>query len=459
MDGFTDTIVSFVDRVRFTDLPPSTIHAVKRRLVDSVGCACAAIDSSPAQIARQLAAQVSARRTASVIGMDTGTSVELATFANTVMGRHLDFNDGASATGLGGGHPSDTIHTSLAVGEALSRSGAEVLTAIVISYQVQMSLINVIRPYDHESDQGLGTVVAAAMAAGKLMGLNREQLGHAVALAITPNIPTRQSRTEELSMWKGCATAAAARSGVVAAELAQLGMTGPTRPFEGRGGLFDLFGGLTAELEMPYPPDEPYLVERTALKCYPADYESQAPIALMLSLRDKIAPAEVDRIVVETYRFAVEFTGNDPEKWDPKTRETADHSMPFLLAAALIDGEITMDTFTLARVRDESLRPLMKRISLVESKDFTDRYPKHITTRIRVYLRDGTTVEGTVDQVHGTMADPLSDEEIDAKFSASVSHTLADPGPALAARRDFWSLEKIDDIHPAMALLTTVRGR
>lgn len=460
MDSYTDALVSFVESVRFDEIATSTRHQAKRRIIDALGCAFAAVDSEPAVIARRLAASVAPiGGAASVIGAESRTSAELATFANTVMGRHLDFNDGASSTGLGGGHPSDTIYTSLAVGEALGRSGADLLAAIVIGYQVQMSVINVVRPYDHDSDQGLGTVLAAALAAGKLMRLDRAQLGHAVALAVTPNVPTRQSRTEELSMWKGCATAAAARSGVLAAQLASLGMTGPSRPFEGRGGLFDLFGQQFPKLEMPYPPVGPYLIELTALKSFPADYESQAPIALMLELRADIDVAAVERIVVQTYRLAFEFTARDPEKWDPQTRETADHSMPFLLAAALVDGDITVDTFTPERVSDPALRPLMRRIEVVENQEYTSRYPADITTKISIQLSDGRLREGVVSTVRGTIKDPLSDDEVDAKFCSSVTRALRDPAPALAAKDEFWRLESVTEVAPLMARLASVRGR
>src|SRR5260221_5298559 len=218
-------------------IPERVVHHAKRRLVDSLACAIGAIGSPPARIARALAADVSSARPATVIGAKQGTSPELAAFANTAMVRYLDYNDMYFAPISGGGQPSDLISGALAVGESLGRSGAEVIRAIVVGYEVLGRLAGTVRLRERGWDQGVPVGGAAAMEAGVLLGLDKEQLGHPGSPAVIPNPTTRATRVGELSMWKGCATADAVRNGIFAAQLAGQGMSGPPEPLDGFDGI------------------------------------------------------------------------------------------------------------------------------------------------------------------------------------------------------------------------------
>jgi 2-methylcitrate dehydratase len=449
MDKTSRALVDYVEGLDPGKLPEPVLHEAKRRLVDSMGCAIGAVGAPPAAIARSLAGLAAGSLSATAIGLPRRTSVEMATFANTVMVRYLDYNDMYFTARGGGGHPSDLIPTSLAVGQAVGASGAEVLASIVAAYEVNGALASAVRLRERGWDQGLHIVAAGALAAGKLLGLSGEQLGHALSLAVTPNVPVRQTRVGQLSMWKGCATAAAARNGVFAALLASRGMTGPSEPFEGTAGIWEQVTG-PFQVEIPVRPGG-FAVSEIATKTRPAEYHAQGPLDLMMELRRRVDAAEVERIEVETYWLAWDEIGSQPEKWDPRTRETADHSLPYLLAVALVDGEITQRSFTPERVGDPALRPVMDRIVVTERPEFTERFPGEILSRITIRLRSGRQVSGETAYPRGHARNPASDAEIDAKFSSLAgARPPAEEDRCQALRRELWRLESVGNVAPLL---------
>src|SRR5262249_30517121 len=182
------------------------------------------------------------------------------------------------------------------------------------------------------------------------------------------------------AMWKGCATAVAAKAGLFAAELARAGMTGPTAAFEGRHGLWEQ---VTGPFEVGALGGS-FAIERTNFKFFAAEYHAQAPIAMALGLRARVAVDEIESIDVRIYAMAHSEIGSEPAKWDPRTRETADHSLPYMLAVALQDGRVTPASFEPSRYLDAGLRPLMSRIRVVESPEFTRRFPRELVSEIEV---------------------------------------------------------------------------
>ena len=231
MDRTTELLSSYAVSLDYSALPASTVHETKRRFIDSLGCAMGGFDSTPSQIARRLAATTSSTIPSRVLGSGELTSPEMAAFANTVMVRYLDCND--TFVSSGAGHPSDMIPAALALADPLRASGKEVITATVLAYEIYGRFSDQVSAADKRWDQGIFVVIGSACAAGKIIGLSEEQMAHAISLAIVPSLPLCTTRMGELSMWKGCATAAATRSGVFAALLAREGMEGPLRPIRG----------------------------------------------------------------------------------------------------------------------------------------------------------------------------------------------------------------------------------
>ena len=450
MDKTTRTLASYVANLSFESLTPGALRETKRRLIDAIGCGIGGYASEPVTIARKLAADVSGRPVAHLLGSGEETSMDMAAFANTVMVRYLDCND--TYVSKGSGHPSDMMGACLAVADAYRSSGTETLLAIAASYEVFTALADVVCLRDRGWDQGVFVVLGAAAGAAKLMGLTSDETAHALAIAVTANIPTRQTRAGELSMWKGCATAAAARDGVFAALLAAKGMTGPAAAFEGKHGVWEQVTG-PFEIGALGGEGTPFGIERTNLKFFPSEYHSQAPLWIALELRNKLRVQDIETIDVETYYTAYSEIGSEPEKWDPKTRETADHSVPYLLALGLIDGAISAESFSDARIRDPAVRALMQRIRVSENKAFTAEYPSKLVTRIEVTMRGGERHAETAAYPKGHARNPMSDADVEAKFAGLVRDSL-EPEASNALVKALWDIDLAKDVS---TLLSRVR--
>ena len=236
MDRTTEMLSAYACDLSYEDLSPEVVHQVKRTLVDTFGCAMGGYLSEPAKIARRLAGGITSTTPSRILGTEDYSSMDLAGFANGVMVRYLDFNDYYFSPG--GGHPSDMIPAALAAADTINSDGRTLITAIVLAYEVFCRFSDEVSSTNW--DQGIFSVIGAACAAGKVLGLDRQEMANAISLAIVPNLPLRVTRTGELSMWKGCATASATRAAIFAAQLAGEGMAGPAEPFEGTAGLWQL---------------------------------------------------------------------------------------------------------------------------------------------------------------------------------------------------------------------------
>jgi 2-methylcitrate dehydratase len=442
MDRTTEILAAYAAAIGYPDLTPEAVHQTKCRVIDSLGCAMGGYLSEPSKIVRRLAGMTSSTHPARLLGSGQRTSPEMAAFANTVMVRYLDAND--TYTALGSGHPSDMIPAVLSMADPRHASGKEMILAVVAAYEMFGALADLIPIREKGWDQGIFVVVGSAVGAGKILGLSEAQMAHAISLAITPNIPTRQTRAGELSMWKGCATAAAARNGVFAALLAEAGMTGPYEPFEGHHGVWEQVTG-PFQLQSLGGADKPFTIETSNLKFFPSEYHSQAPLWSALEIRKKVKAEDIEAINVQTYWLTYSEIGSEPEKWDPQTRETADHSLPYLLAVALQDGNVTPASFTLARIRDPNLRPLMNKITIRENAEFTQQYPEVLRSEIEVVTRAGERLVEQVSYPKGHRHNPMSDAEVEDKF-LGLCQAVMTPDQCQAALQTLWRLEEVQDI-------------
>ena len=449
MDKTTRTLASYVASLDYGQLPAGTIHHAKKRLIDAIACGIGGYPSEPAAIARLLAASTSGEPSARILGSGNRTSMEMAAFANAVMVRYLDYND--TYISKGSGHPSDMIPACLAVADAQRASGRDTLLAIVAAYEIFTGMADAAALRERGWDQGVYVVLGSAAGAAKVLGLTAGQTGNALAIAVSSNVPTRQTRSGELSMWKGCATAAAARAGVFAALLARAGMTGPTAAFEGRHGVWDQVTG-PFQLGQMGGSGVGFGIDRTNLKFFPAEYHSQAPLWMALELRKKIRVEDIDTIKVQTYYTAYSEIGSEPEKWDPQTRETADHSLPYLLALALTDGIIKSDSFSEARIHDPALRALMSRIAIAENPQFTLQFPAKMLTEIEVLTRNGQRVAEIASYPKGHALNPMSDADVESKF-ANLSEGMLTPARRDSILRALWDVDQATDIGKVIELV------
>lgn len=444
------------------DLPDSVVHEVKRRLLDSLGCAFGAWNAPPCSIAREMAQSVKVADGATVWGTGHRTLPDLATFANGAMVRYLDFND--TYLSKEPAHPSDNIAAVLAAGESVHASGARVIQSIALAYEIQCRLCDAAALRPRGWDHVTYGAISSSLGAANVMKLSEPQTRHAVNLAAVANVALRQTRVGDLSMWKACAFSNAARNGLFAAQLARLGMTGPAPIFEGEKGFMKLVSG---PFELPRLGGRPALdgtsvpfkILDTYIKHFPVEYHAQTAVEAALALRaDLIREEGADAIrtladvEIGSYEVASEIIGRDPEKWRPATRETADHSFPYCAAAALLDGRLTLHSFSPKRLADPALHELMSHIRVVPLPDFDSAYPDRMPTRLTAITAKGTTYRTQVDLPLGHPGRPLSDQQVEDKFRGLASKRLS--ATRLTRLITFvWNLEDVKDIGTLMPLL------
>ena len=449
MDRITATLADFAADLRYEHLTPAALHATKRLLIDAFGCALGGYDGEPAVIARRLAAARSATPAARVLGSAIRTTAEAAAFANTVMIRYLDANDQYQGP-AGSGHPSDTLGAILAAAEITDASARDLQVAIVAAYEVFDALADQVPVRDLGWDQGVFVAPASAVGAGILLGLSRDQIGEAIAIAGTAYVPTRQTRAGALAMWKGCATAAAAQGGLWAALLANEGMTGPTAAYEGPDGLWQQVTGPFTLGPLGRAAGA-YGVERSNYKRFPAEFHSQGPLAAVLGFRERVPVDQIAALHVQIYAMAYGEIGSGAAKWDPHTRETADHSLPYLLAVALTDGEISPASFSAGRVADPALRPLMAKITVAEQPAFTARYPEELLSEVELLTASGERMVERTTYPKGHARNPLTDADIEAKFRDLARPLLGDAACDRALRA-LWGLDGSEHISALLDL-------
>ncbi len=435
MDSSISRIVDYASTLTYGDLPAQVVHECKRRIIDSIGCALGAFDEEPPRIARALAARVEVPDGARIFGTAQRSLPELATFANGVMVRYLDGNDVFPG---GGGHPSDVIPAVLAAVDVAGAGGPAVITAIVLAYEIYGGLFRAARMRDRGLDHVFYTAVASAVGAARILGLDRTRIAHAVALAVTPNIALHATRRGHLSMWKGVAAGNAARNGVFAALLAAQGMTGPDEAIDGSHGLRELLGNF--ELGEFGGNGRPYQLPRSDLKYFLTEFHSQSPITAAIELRRHVAIEDIEAVTVHTYWFAWSEIGSEPEKWHPTTRESADHSLPYILAAVLIDGRFSDDIFSPARIRDPRIHELADRVVVNEDPEYSRQFPGKIPCRIEIRTRSGKALVAHVDYPRGHSVNPLTDEEVSDKFRMLAGRKL-DKGQAEWALAVMWGFD------------------
>ncbi|MDA0655056.1 MAG: MmgE/PrpD family protein [Proteobacteria bacterium] len=414
MDATTERLVDYTLSARFEDMKPEVIEACKTRILDTLGCIAGAYDHPISVAARRLAGRYSMDTPATILADGAKVSPEMAAFANSVMLRVLDMSDTYRVKS--GGHPSDLMGAAFAaaeIGADAKSGGKSLITAIALGYEVYCGFTEAIEINTQGWDQPVYGVVASALSAGKLLGLDRDQLANTVALALVPNMAMFQTREGELSAWKGCAGANAARNGLFAALLAQAGFTGPEKPVEGKHGLWDTIGQFDWPLE---PGEPPYRIAKTHLKSFPICYHGQTAVWTALGLRDRFAVADAEAIRVDTYHKAFNMMGSNPTRWAPKTRETADHSLPYVVGTAFLQGAVDEAAFSDEALQAQAVTSLMGRISVVEDDGLTALHPECSPCRITVTLKDGSEIQNELRYPKGHAGNPMTEDEVRDKF-------------------------------------------
>ena len=451
MENISVHLSSYATALTYEDLPPEVIHKSKGLLIDTLACAIGGYSSEPATIARRIAGRIhQCDMPATIIGSGQRSTAEMATFANGVMIRYLDFND--AFVSKGGGHPSDNFAPVLTCADAIHAVGKEVIVAAVLAYETFGRLFDQFSLTPLGFDQAVTGVISCAMGASKILGLSRDQMVQAINLAIVANLSLGQTRVGELSMWKGCAMANAGRNGVFAALLAKEGLTGPDAIFEGRYGFFKVVTG-PFQLEEFGGKDRPFRIMDVTIKRHPCGQFSQTAIDAAIRVRSNISTVdEIAEVKIGTFSYGKTVMGGDAEKWHPQSRESADHSLPYVIGVALMYGSVNLEHFDDKVLHDRDLLALIKKIRVEETEECNHLYPGASANRVEIVTQSGKKFSELVQHHRGHHRNPLTDEEIEEKFHSLTGNLLP------AHRRKelltlLWNLETVDDIHKIIDLL------
>ncbi len=434
-------LTNYALKLRYQELSLETVRETKRRIIDSLGCALAAWNSRPGKVTRLLAGNTSGnRKKATVIGTRIQTAPALAAFANGTLIRYWDYND--TYLSKEPAHPSDNLAACLAAAESENKNGKDLITALVLAYEIQCRLCDAqslrVRGWDHVTYGAF----SAALGAGKLMDLSQTQMEHALGISGIANIAMRQTRVGEISDWKASAFANAGRNALFACELARLNMTGPAPIFEGEKGFERLVSG-PLRIKKLGGRRTPFKINETYIKYYPVEYHAQAAVEAALRLSSQVLNVKkIQRIEIDTYDVAVEIIVKDPEKWKPKNRETADHSLPFAVARSLMDRTFTLGQYTGRKIHDRQVLSLMRKIKIRENKKMTRQYPATLPCRIRIVESGRGMIEDLVEVPRGHYKNPMTDEEVNEKFLRLTAPYL--PEKQQSRVLDIvWNLEKL----------------
>ena len=427
MTTLAETLSNYATTLAYEDLPDETVHLAKRFIIDTLGCAIGGYSSEPARVAREMAGMVSSTHPVTVMGSGQQSSLDLASFANGVAIRYLDFNDGYTSSESG--HPSDSIAASLSATEAAGGSGKTLILSTVLAYEVFCRLCDTvdIKPrFDHVTVGGTASTLAAARA----LGLSQDQALQALNLNVASNLALYQTRIGDVSMWKGCAYANATRNAMFAVMLAQRGITGPSPVYEGAGGYFNAVTGRPFELEALGGTGQPFKIAECSIKRFPLGQYSQTIAQAALEVReqmpDSIAPDGVAEVNIATLQTAVNIMAGDPEKWRPANRETADHSMPYTAAVALLYGVVESRHFDDEFLFDERLLELVGKVNVSVSEEANRRVPEAMLCDLEVATTSGQKYSAQVAYHKGHYKNPLTDAEVEDKFRSLESEHLAD---------------------------------
>jgi 2-methylcitrate dehydratase len=404
----------------FEDLSRKAVDQLKIRVLDSLGCAIGALRSQPVKSVRKLESEFGGSPLCTLIGGGK-TAPDRAAFINGALVRYLDFNDSFLSKGETC-HPSDNLASVLAASEYAGVSGKKFLVALAVAYQVQCRLSEVAPVRDRGFDHVTQGAYAVAAGVSKALGLDTVKTANALAISGVSLNALRVTRTGKLSNWKGLAYPFMASCALHGAFLAREGITGPLEVFEGKKGFVESVAG---RFEIDWSKENLEIVNRTILKKYNAEVHSQSAIECMLFLRnvEGIRAQDIGSIKVHIFDVAYDIIGGgkEGEKKLVQTKEEADHSLPYILSAALIDGKVTPQQYNPQRITGSDVQALLKKIQVHPSKEFSDRFPNAMPCEITIHLRNGKTVTKTVDDYEGFLTRPMNLAGAIEKFTSLVT--------------------------------------
>jgi 2-methylcitrate dehydratase len=412
-------LARFVNRASFDHLSADALQQLKIRVLDSVGCAIGALGSDMGAAIREHVEYFGGNEIATMIGGGR-TAPDLAALHNSALVRYLDFNDSYLAPGETC-HPSDNVGAVLAAAERAGADGRGFLTALAVAYQVQCRLSDEAPVRAGGFDHTTQGSYAVACGVAKALGLDLERTANAIAISGTAFNALRVTRTGTLSNWKGLAYPNTAFCGTHATFLAARGITGPPEVFEGVKGFMDSIAG---GFEIDWSSEDLERVNRTIIKRFNAEIHSQSAIEAALELKDAhgFDADGIESIEIDTFDVAFHIIGGGEEgdKTIVHTKEQADHSLNYMVAAALLDGDVMPEEYRPERIESEDVQALLRKVRVREDAGLSGRFPDEMPVRVTITLEDGARHEREKTDYHGFHTRPMDWAAVSRKFERLV---------------------------------------
>jgi 2-methylcitrate dehydratase len=446
----TEQLAQFTEKVRYEDLAAEAVHQVKRFLWDSLGCAYGGLGTRDASMMREFMRDLGGPPESSVIGTGERAPALHTSLVNGLLIRALDYND--IYWNQDPCHPSDLIPAALSVAEARGRSGKDLILGIALAYEFEMRFCQAALPGIRERKWHHASLTAfvSPLVAGKMLALNAERLTHAVGISASHGMTLGCVTAGKLTMMKNTVDPLATQAGVQAALLAEKGYHGPAHVADGKEGLTECLGphwdlnrltdGLGSDWQIVY----------CGMKAYPTEALTHAPISGVLTLmrENHLQADEIALVEIDTLAKAADIL-SDPSKYNPTTRETADHSLPYCLAAAIVLGRVSPDIFGDEYLFHPQIRETLPKIKVRAEPAYEKMFPKLQPCNAHITLRDGRKFTRHLEWPQGDYRSPLSEDELDQKVMALVKDRLS--ARACQTLRDkVFSLEKLARVDELM---------
>jgi 2-methylcitrate dehydratase len=436
--------------LRYDDLGDRAIHEAKRYLLDSLGCAFGGFRQEDAKIALELLDEIAGEGPSTVLGSGKRCDPVSASLANALMVRVMDYND--IYWQQDPSHPSDIIPAAIACGERAGGTGKDLILGIILGHEFEMRLCEAAFPGIRERGWHHATLTAfvSPIVAGRALGLSWEQIQHAIGISASRHATLGAVTAGKLTMMKNTVDPLATQSGVLAALLAEKGYTGPEHVIDGKEGLVHCFG---PEWKLEVLTDglgDSWRIERCGMKAFPTEALTHAPISAVLDIviENDLAPEQVKKVHIRSLARAADILA-DPSKYDPRSKETADHSLPYVIAAAVADRQVTPLQFEPEKIMDERIRAQLNKVEVVADPEIEAVFPKLQRVVVKIETEDGRELTKSLDYPKGDPRNPLSDAEVEEKFDALAAPVLSDDGRK-RLKEAVWGLEEMGSIAELM---------
>lgn len=448
----SQTLAEWSSGLKYEDLTPDAVDAAKRFLYDSLGCAFGGAHTEDIHIAEHHVAEKMASEQATVFVSGLRTHVVEAAFLNALMIRAMDYND--IYWKQDPSHPSDIIPAAMTLCEWKRLSGKDLILGIVLGHEIEMRLCEFALPGIRERGWHHATLTAyaAPMVAARMLGLDAEKTQHAIGISASRHFTLGAAVAGKLTMMKNTVDPMATRAGVESALLAQGGYTGPENVFDGKEGMFHCLGPDWDTSRLTEGLGQGFKIADCGMKAFPTEALTHSPITATLYILEEsgVGPDDVKEVRIETIARAADIL-SDPSKYNPQSKETADHSLPYCIAAAIVRGRVTPQEFKKESIFDPKIREQLPKIKVTADAQFEELFPKLQACHVTIETTDGRTLEKRVDLPKGDPRDPMTEDDLTVKFQALASTSFSQ-GRQEKIKRAVFSLESIRKVSELMDL-------